>query len=108
VAGFADRFRLIKVKRSWTDGDAAIQIIDNRRRKVMTTATATARTNHHGYTYQAALAASQKVNWRIEDIIGSRWTYLGTGMTHPNFLATLESLFPPARTHIEQIAPMFC
>ena len=27
-------------------------------------------TNNHGYSYSAALAASQKVNWRIEDIIG--------------------------------------
>jgi hypothetical protein len=36
----------------------------------MQTATAIKKTNQHGYTYQAALAASQKVNWRIEDIIG--------------------------------------
>jgi hypothetical protein len=36
----------------------------------MQTATRTKTTNQHGYTYQAALAASQKVNWRIEDIFG--------------------------------------
>ena len=23
---------------------------------------------------------------------GMRWTYLGTGMTHPNFLATVEAI----------------
>lgn len=38
----------------------------------------------------------------------NRWTYLGSGMTHPNFVATLESLLPEARERVEQIAPMFC
>jgi hypothetical protein len=39
---------------------------------------------------------------------GMRWTYLGTGMTHPNFLATVEAIKPEARQQIEQMAPMFC
>lgn len=39
---------------------------------------------------------------------GMRWTYLGTGMTHPNFLATVEKIKPEARTQIEQMAPAFC
>jgi len=39
---------------------------------------------------------------------GMRWTYLGTGMTHPNFLKTVESIKPEARQQIEQMAPMFC
>ena len=38
----------------------------------------------------------------------NRWTYLGSGMTHPNFLETLEQLDPQARRRIEQIAPVFC
>ena len=38
----------------------------------------------------------------------NRWTYLGSGMSHPNFLATLEQLNPASRTRIEQIAPVFC
>jgi hypothetical protein len=37
-----------------------------------------------------------------------RWTFLGSGMTHPNFLATLEALRPAARRRIEQVAPAFC
>jgi hypothetical protein len=37
----------------------------------------------------------------------NRWSYLGSGMTHPNFLATLESIHPFARQRIEQIAPAF-
>jgi len=37
-----------------------------------------------------------------------RWTFLGTGMTHPQFLATLENLHPDFRARIEGIAPAFC
>ena len=39
---------------------------------------------------------------------GMRWTYLGTGMTHPNFLATVEAIKPEARGQIEAMAPAFC
>ena len=28
---------------------------------------------------------------------GMRWTYLGTGMTHPNFLGTVEAIKPERR-----------
>ena len=37
-----------------------------------------------------------------------RWTFLGSGMTHPNFQATLERLSPALRQRIEQVAPVFC
>jgi hypothetical protein len=36
-----------------------------------------------------------------------RWTYLGSGMTHKNFLGTMERLHPEARKRIEGIAPTF-
>src|SRR5687767_6546244 len=39
---------------------------------------------------------------------GMRWTYLGTGMTHPNFLATVEKIKPAAKTQIQTMAPAFC
>ncbi len=39
---------------------------------------------------------------------GMRWTYLGTGMTHPNFLDTVQSIKSEARVQIEQMAPAFC
>ena len=39
---------------------------------------------------------------------GMRWTYLGTGMTHPNFLGTVEKIKPEARQQIEAMAPAFC
>ena len=37
-----------------------------------------------------------------------RWTYLGSGMTHGNFLGTLGQLSPAARARVEQVAPAFC
>ena len=47
---------------------------------------------------------------KVSDAVlkGMRWTYLGTGMTHPNFLATVEQIKPEARTQIEAMAPAFC
>jgi hypothetical protein len=39
---------------------------------------------------------------------GMRWTYLGTGMTHPNFLTTVEEIKPEGRRQIEEMAPAFC
>jgi hypothetical protein len=38
----------------------------------------------------------------------NRWTYLGSGMTHPNFLETVGRISPAIRSHIEQVAPAFC
>ena len=37
----------------------------------------------------------------------NRWTYIGTGMTHPKFLMSIERLDPAQRERIESIAPMF-
>jgi hypothetical protein len=36
-----------------------------------------------------------------------RWTFLGSGMSHRNFLATVDLVKPGSRTRLEQIAPMF-
>jgi len=36
-----------------------------------------------------------------------RWTYLGSGMTHPNFQATLEGMSLRARDRIAEVAPLF-
>jgi hypothetical protein len=38
----------------------------------------------------------------------NRWTYLGSGMTHPEFLRTVGALLPAARERLEQVAPAFC
>jgi hypothetical protein len=37
-----------------------------------------------------------------------RWTFLGSGMTHPKFLETLGELSPADRARIEEISPVFC
>lgn len=37
-----------------------------------------------------------------------RWTFIGSGMSHPNFLATVERLRPGAREWVEAIVPAFC
>lgn len=37
----------------------------------------------------------------------NRWTYLGTGMSHPNFLRTLGNLSEEQKKRIKEIAPMF-
>ena len=38
----------------------------------------------------------------------NRWSYLGSGMTHPNFLATLGAIAPAGRKQVEGVAPAFC
>ena len=38
----------------------------------------------------------------------ARWTYLGSGMTHPNFVATLAELAPAAQQRVAEVAPAFC
>jgi len=37
-----------------------------------------------------------------------RWTYIGSGMTHPKFVATLGAISPAARARIADVAPAFC
>lgn len=54
------------------------------------------------------LAKSEREEMNETVLKGMRWTYLGTGMTHPNFLATVEQIKPEARAQIEQMAPAFC
>lgn len=38
----------------------------------------------------------------------NRWTYLGSGMTEPSFLATLGAISPEGRRKIENAARAFC
>ena len=49
-------------------------------------------TNKHGYSYSASLAASQKVNWRIEDVIGGDKQLDFSKTFLPESLARIESL----------------
>jgi hypothetical protein len=54
------------------------------------------------------LSASERDEYVDVQQQANRWTYLGSGMTHQNFLATLERIHTGARERIEQIAPAFC
>ena len=54
------------------------------------------------------LNEKEKEEFRKVQLQANRWTYLGTGMTHPRVLETLESLTPKARQRIENISPAFC
>ena len=53
------------------------------------------------------LNAEEKEDFRRVQLQANRWTYLGSGMTHPKVLETLESLTPKARQRIESVASMF-
>jgi len=54
------------------------------------------------------LTESERERFVAVQTQANRWTYLGSGMTHPNFQATLETLLPEARERVKQIAPLFC
>jgi hypothetical protein len=54
------------------------------------------------------LTVSERERFVAVQTQANRWTYLGSGMTHPNFQATLQGLLPEARERVEQIAPLFC
>ncbi|MEZ5833431.1 MAG: hypothetical protein R3D05_19845 [Dongiaceae bacterium] len=43
-----------------------------------------------------------------QQLQAQRWTYLGSGMTHGNFIATLKSLGGNAAQRIAEITPVFC
>jgi hypothetical protein len=53
------------------------------------------------------LSPAEQERFRSIQTQALRWTFLGSGMTHPNFLATVGELDPAARTRIETMAPAF-
>jgi hypothetical protein len=53
------------------------------------------------------LNKEEEEEFRRKQLQANRWTYLGTGMTHPKVLETLESLTPLARRRIESVSPAF-
>ncbi|HET9531284.1 MAG TPA: hypothetical protein VFQ92_13085 [Blastocatellia bacterium] len=54
------------------------------------------------------LNEEEKDQFHRVQLQANRWTYLGSGMTHERFLATLGSLSPAARKRVEEVAPAFC
>jgi len=53
------------------------------------------------------LNEEQKAQFRATQLQANRWTYLGSGMTHEQFLATLGGLSTAARKRVEEVAPAF-
>jgi hypothetical protein len=54
------------------------------------------------------LNAAEKEQFRAVQTQAIRWTYLGSGMTHPNFLETVGDISPAAVKQIGEMAPAFC
>ena len=54
------------------------------------------------------LIESEAEEFRKVQLRANRWTYLGTGMTHPKVLETLAGLTPKARQRIESVSSAFC
>ncbi|HZH33749.1 MAG TPA: hypothetical protein VEX64_02855, partial [Pyrinomonadaceae bacterium] len=54
------------------------------------------------------LTASEGEKFIARQHQANRWTYIGSGMTHPRFLETLGKLSPAQRRRIEAVAPAFC
>jgi hypothetical protein len=53
------------------------------------------------------LSDEQRAEYTTVQLQANRWTYLGSGLTHPNFLSTVEKIQPGARKRFEEIAPTF-
>lgn len=53
------------------------------------------------------LNEAEQERFRSVQLQALRWTYLGSAMTHPNFLATVGEFSPGARKQMEEMAPAF-
>jgi hypothetical protein len=54
------------------------------------------------------LTAEERERFSEAQLKALRWTFLGSGITHSNFLATVEKLGPGLREKLEAVAPAFC
>ena len=53
------------------------------------------------------LDEAEQEQFRSIQLQALRWTYLGSALTHSNFLATVGEFSPSGRKQIEEMAPMF-
>jgi hypothetical protein len=54
------------------------------------------------------LTAEERERFHEAQLKALRWTFIGSGITHPNFLATVGKLGPGLREKLEAVAPAFC
>jgi hypothetical protein len=55
-----------------------------------------------------SLSASERERFITVQHQANRWTYLGSGMTHRHFLATVEQFSPSAKLRLQALAPALC
>ena len=55
-----------------------------------------------------ALRGSERASLVASQTQAMRWTFLGSGMTHPRFLETVGAIAPGAREQVEALALRFC
>jgi hypothetical protein len=53
------------------------------------------------------LTPEQRERFSAAQLRALRWTFIGSGITHPNFLATVAALGPGLREKLEAVAPAF-
>jgi hypothetical protein len=54
------------------------------------------------------LSAAEREALTAQQHQAQRWTFIGSGMGHPNFLATVDALQPDSRKRLAEIVPAFC
>jgi hypothetical protein len=54
------------------------------------------------------LGREERTLFIMEQHQAHRWTFLGSGMTHPKFVQMLDSLCPEAGDMVARVAPAFC
>jgi hypothetical protein len=57
--------------------------------------------------FDGALSFERRRELQVQQHQALRWTYLGSGMVHPRFTATLAALSPAARDRVAAAAPAF-
>ena len=55
-----------------------------------------------------AVEGDERAQFEAVQRQANRWTYLGSGMTHPKVLAVFDNLSADARKKLEEVAPAFC
>jgi hypothetical protein len=53
------------------------------------------------------LSEAERAEMAAQQHQAQRWTFLGSGMSHPNFLASVGAISPAARTNFEKVVPSF-
>jgi hypothetical protein len=53
------------------------------------------------------LSEDDRAEFRAQQHQAARWAYIGSGMTHPQFRATLDAISPAGRARVDQLAPNF-